>query len=143
MELYSDGTAYIDLLGSTRETYWHTSHLSKALECHEDSGICEDNRVYFNGSHGNRGIVLEVYANGLAHLDVLNSPARPFRHVSELSREVSCDEDTGICVGSEVAFDWEQTGTVLEVFSNGMVYIDIKDFSGHRYRHVSELSKLR
>ena len=110
------------------------------VACDEEESICEGNRVYFDEKVG---VVTKVRSDGYAFIDVEGQITHSFKHVSELFKPVDCDIDTGICTGNQIYVNDEKwrEGNVLEVYSDGTAYIDIKNFSGHRYRHVSELSK--
>ncbi len=66
---------------------------------------------------GNPGVVSELYSSQKAKVTL--DPQDYVREISFLGKGYRCMED--VCVGRKVIDQWNNEGTIVEIFDNGMV----------------------
>ena len=109
-----------------------------ALACYSENDgveICKGDRVIDHNN--NEGTVVAVFSNGQIkiHLDYF---ATSFRSYEQLSKSAICFEE--ICEGDRVIDHNNNEGTVVSVFSNGQIKIQL-DYFATSFRSHEQLSK--
>ena len=92
-----------------------------AMACYD--GFCSGDRVISSTGDNRLGVVTQIYYNGTVRVQFDRSRARVVETYN-LAKAVSCSH--GICAGQRIihSFGPRDTGTVVEVFSNGLTKVD-------------------
>jgi hypothetical protein len=135
VEAFSNGKVKVNWDKYTTDSVVDMSTLVSRQECFEN--ICTNSRVLYTS--GDMGTVLTIYSNGLMSVDWDKYTTNSIVEFSSLSIEKKCQE--GFCTGARVMYTSKDTGTILQVYSNGKAQVDWDNFTTHSIVLLSQLSK--
>jgi translation initiation factor IF-1 len=133
-EVFSNGIAYVRLDTGLGDTPQKIKELGRGVECYKN--ICKKSRVIrFDNVPGT---VKEIFTNGVAYVRFDNALSCTPHKISELGVGVDCFK--GICKKDRIIDARNVTGTVMEVFTNGIARVMFDDGLDPKYIDITTLN---
>lgn len=132
-EIYDNGIVKISSDNHNSYQYRRIQEIGVENRCVEN--LCKNNRVNFD--HNFVGSVVEVFDNGIAKISSDSHNPYQYRNIQALGIARKCISQ--LCVRDRVSFDYSLSGSISEIFDNGIVKISSDSHNAYQFRQIQEL----